>query len=230
MKILYLIPARAGSKGLPGKNTKILGGKPLIVHSIDFALKNIKKGDELCISTNDKEVLEIASDLGIYVPFQRPDDLASDFATSYDVIMHAINYYADNDKYFDSVLLLQPTSPYRNQDDFENMIESYDDEVDMVVSVKKAKENPYFSLFEQNSEGFLIKSKEGNFERRQDCPEVYAFNGSMYLINNKSIKTSRISEFKNIKKTIMPDERSVDIDTLADWTLAEFYLNKNENS
>ena len=88
----------------------------------------------------------------------------------------------------------------------------------------------YFTLFEQNSEGFLIKSKDGNFERRQDCPEVYAFNGSMYLINNKSIKISRIAEFKNIKKIIMPDERSVDIDTLADWTLAEFYLNKNENS
>ena len=226
MKILYLIPARAGSKGLPGKNTKILGGKPLIVHSIDFALKNIKKGDELCISTNDKEVLEIASDLGIYVPFQRPDDLASDFATSSDVIMHAINYYADNDKYFDSVLLLQPTSPYRNQDDFENLIESYDNEVDMVVSVKKAKENPYFTLFEENEFGFLDKSKKGDFQRRQDCPDVFAFNGSMYLIRITTLKNNTFSEFKKIKKIIMPEERSIDIDTMADWILAEYYLNK----
>ncbi len=100
----------------------------------------------------------------------------------------------------------------------------------MVVSVKLAKENPYFTLFEENHEGFLNKSKVGNFERRQDCPEVYAFNGSMYLINIESIKKSRIAELKNIKKIIMPEERSVDIDTLADWTLAEFYLNKNENS
>jgi N-acylneuraminate cytidylyltransferase len=99
----------------------------------------------------------------------------------------------------------------------------------MVVSVKLAKENPYFTLYEQNSEGFLKKSKVGNFERRQDCPEVYAFNGSMYLINIASIKESRIAEFKNIKKIIMPEERSVDIDTLADFTMAEFYL-KNENS
>ena len=226
MKILYLIPARAGSKGLPGKNTKILGGKPLVVHSIDFALKNIKNGDELCISTNDKEVLEIASDLGIYVPFQRPEELASDFATSYDVIIHAINYYADNNKYFDSVLLLQPTSPYRNQDDFENLIESYDDEVDMVVSVKKAKENPYFTLFEENEFGFLDKSKKGDFQRRQDCPDVFAFNGSMYLIRITTLKNNTFSEFKKIKKIIMPEERSIDIDTMADWILAEYYLNK----
>lgn len=226
MKILYLIPARAGSKGLPGKNTKILGEKPLIVHSIDFALKNIKKGDELCISTNDKDVLEIASDLGIYVPFQRPDDLASDFATSYDVIMHAINHYADNDTFFDSILLLQPTSPYRNQADFYNLIESYDDEVEMVVSVKKAKENPYFTLFEENEFGFLDKSKKGDFQRRQDCPDVFAFNGSMYLIRVDSLKKNTFSGFKKIKKIVMPEERSIDIDTMADWILAEYYLNK----
>lgn len=226
MKILYLIPARAGSRGLPGKNTKILGGKPLVVHSIDFALKNIKKGDELCISTNDKEVLGIASDLGIAIPFERPEELASNFATSYDVIMHAINYYADNNKYFDSVLLLQPTSPYRNQDDFENLIESYDDEVDMVVSVKKAKENPYFTLFEENEFGFLDKSKKGDFQRRQDCPDVFAFNGSMYLIRITTLKNNTFSEFKKIKKIIMPEERSIDIDTMADWILAEYYLNK----
>ena len=95
--------------------------------------------------------------------------------------------------------------------------------------VKKAKENPYFTLFEENSEGFLNKSKIGNYERRQDCPEVYAFNGSMYLINIESIKKSRIAALKRIKKIIMPEERSVDIDTLADWALAEYYL-KNENS
>ncbi len=226
MKILYLIPARAGSKGLPGKNTKILGGKPLIVHSIDFALKNIKKGDELCISTNDKEVLGIASDLGITIPFERPEELASDFATSYDVIMHAINHYADNDTFFDSILLLQPTSPYRNQDDFENLIESYDNEVDMVVSVKKAKENPYFTLFEENEFGFLGKSKKGDFQRRQDCPDVFAFNGSMYLIRVDSLKKNTFSGFKKIKKIVMPEERSIDIDTMADWILAEYYLNK----
>ncbi len=230
MRILYLIPARRGSKGLPGKNTKLLGDKPLIEYSIEFALNNLKNDDELCISTNDEAVIAIAKSKGISIPFIRPEELANDNASSHDVIIHAINHYEKLNQIFDAILLLQPTSPFRIQDDLTHLIKEYSVDTDMVVSVKLAKENPYFSLFEQNSEGFLIKSKEGNFERRQDCPEVYAFNGSMYLINNKSIKTSRISEFKNIKKIIMPDERSVDIDTLADWTLAEFYLNKNENS
>jgi N-acylneuraminate cytidylyltransferase len=229
MRILYLIPARKGSKGLPGKNIKFLGGKPLIVYSIDFALNNLKFGDELCISTNDEAVIEIAKSKGISIPFIRPEELANDNSSSYDVIIHAINQYEKLNKTFDAVLLLQPTSPFRIQDDFTRLIKEYNFEIDMVVSVKLAKENPYFTLFEENSEGFLSKSKIGNFERRQDCPEVYAFNGSMYLINVDSIKKSRIAELKNIKKIIMPEERSIDIDTLADWTLAEFYL-KNENS
>ena len=226
MKILYLIPARAGSKGLPGKNVKILGDKPLIAHTIDFALKNIKEEDELCISSNDAEVLDIAKSLRIDVPFVRPEELASDTANSYDVIMHAIKYYEDNNKCFDLVLLLQPTSPFRSQDDFDTLIQSYNDEVEMVVSVKKAKENPYFTLFEENESGFLDKSKKGDFQRRQDCPDVFAFNGSMYLLKVSALKNRTINEFKKIKKIVMPEERSIDIDTMADWILAEFYLNK----
>lgn len=229
MKILYLIPARKGSKGLPGKNTKMLGDKTLIEYSIDFALSNLREGDELCISTDDPKVQEISICKGIQIPFIRPEKLSNDEASSYDVIIHAINFYEKLNKYFDAVLLLQPTSPFRIQDDLINLIKMFDNETDMVVSVKLVKENPYFSLFEQTEVGYLVKCKEGNFERRQDCPDVFAFNGSMYLINIDSIKKSRIAEFKSIKKIVMPEERSVDIDTLADWTLAEFYL-ENENS
>lgn len=226
MKILYIIPARAGSKGLPGKNTKILGGKPLIAHSIAFALHNIKEGDELCISTDDQNVIKIAQDLGVNVPFIRPDELSSDTATSYDVIMHALRYYDGNGKNFDAILLLQPTSPFRNQQDFENLISNYADDIEMVVSVKNTKENPYFTLFEEDESGFLNKSKNGNFERRQDCPKVFAYNGSMYLMQINALKNKTISEFTKIKKIVMPEERSIDIDTMADWTLAEFYLDK----
>ena len=228
MKILYLIPARKGSKGLPGKNIKILGNKPLIEYSIDFALENIKVDDELCISTDDIEVMKIAESKGISIPFIRPESLSDDNASSYDVIIHALNYYEENGKNFDSILLLQPTSPFRNINDFHNIIDMYEENCDMVVSVKITKENPYFTLFEENKEGMLVKSKSGDFVRRQDCPSVYAFNGSMYLINTKSIKKFKLNEFNRIKKIIMPEERSVDIDNQADWTLAEFYLN-NEN-
>jgi CMP-N,N'-diacetyllegionaminic acid synthase len=229
VRILYLIPSRKGSKGLPGKNTKLLGNKSLIEYSIDFASNNMNIEDELCISTDDEEVMKIAEFKGISIPFIRPEVLAEDNASIYDVILHAINYYENLNYSFDVVLLLQPTSPFRIQNDLANLIKEYNGDTDMVVSVKLAKENPYFTLFEENSEGFLRKSKMGNFERRQDCPPVYAFNGSMYLININSIKKTKISDFKNVKKIIMPEERCVDIDTQADWVLAELYL-KYENS
>jgi N-acylneuraminate cytidylyltransferase len=226
MRTLYLIPARKGSKGLPGKNTKLLGNKPLIEYSIEFALNNLQFDDELCISTNDEAVLAIAKSKGISIPFIRPEELSNDNASSYDVIIHAINHYEKLNKTFDAVLLLQPTSPFRIQDDFTHLIKEYDDETDMVVSVKISKENPYFTLFEENSNGFLNKCKVGSFQRRQDCPNVYAFNGSMYLIKVSALKKKPINEFKKIKKIIMPEERSIDIDTMTDWILAEFYLNK----
>lgn len=228
MKILYLIPARAGSKGLPGKNTKLLRGKPLVAYSIEFALNNLNDGDELCITTNDEEVLTIANNMGVTLPFRRPEELATDTATSYDVIRHALLFYENKGHHFDAILLLQPTSPFRVQADFNELVATYDEDTDMVVSVKYSKENPYFNLFEENADGYLTKSKDGNFERRQDTPKVFAFNGSMYLINTRSVKQSPISEFKKIKKIIMPEERSIDIDTFADWNLAEFYLNNNK--
>jgi N-acylneuraminate cytidylyltransferase len=229
MRILFLIPARKGSKGLPGKNTKLLGDKLLIEYSIDFALLNKNFGDEVCITTNDPVIVEIAKSKGVSIPFIRPEELSNDTATSYDVIIHALNFYEALGEKFDTILLLQPTSPFRNQIDLISLYNEFDNDTDMAVTVKLAKENPYYSLFEENNEGYLFKSKIGSFNRRQDCPEVYAYNGSMYLINVKSIKSSRIQDFKKIKKILMPDERSVDIDTLADWALAEFYL-KNEDS
>ena len=227
MRILYLIPARAGSKGLPGKNTKLLGDKPLIAYSIEFALQNMKEGDELCISTNDQSVVDIADRMNVKVPFIRPEELASDFASSYEVMLHAVEYYEKISKNFDALFLLQPTSPLRANDDYKNIISAFDNDVDMVVSVKKSKENPYFTLFEEDTLGYLHKSKEGEFSRRQDCPEIYAFNGSMYLIRIEAMKKSALNQFKKVKKVIMPEERSVDIDTLTDWNLAEFYLKVN---
>lgn len=229
MRILYLITARAGSKGLPGKNVKILGNKPLVAYSIEFALQNMNPDDVLCISSNDDKVLSIAKGMGVDIPFIRPEEYATDTASSYDVIMHALSFYENAGYSFDAILLLQPTSPFRDVSDYKNMIAAYTSDVDMVVSVKQSKENPYFNLFEENNAGYLAKCKEGNFIRRQDCPPVFAYNGSMYLINTSSIKKYSIMEFSKIKKIIMPEERSIDIDTLADWNLAEFFLNKENN-
>jgi len=229
MRILYLIPARAGSKGLPGKNIKMLGNKPLIQYSIDFALRNMNSSDVLCISTNDDEILNLLVKLEIEIPFKRPEELSSDTAGSYEVIMHAIQHYEEKNVFFDSIILLQPTSPFRDQEDIANLFKTYDDECDMVVSVKKSKESPYYTIFEENEDNFLERSKNSSFTRRQDCPDVYTYNGSMYMIRVASLKKSSINDFKKIKKIIMPEERSVDIDTMADWILTEYYLMNSNN-
>lgn len=229
MTVLYLITARAGSKGLPGKNTKLLNGKALFLYSVDFARENMSDNDELCISTNDDELIDIAEKNNISIPFKRPEELSNDTANSRDVILHALEYYEKKGRVFDAVFLLQPTSPYRTKEDFQQIIKVYSKENDMVVSVKISKDNPYFNLFEEDESGFIQKSKKSDFSRRQDCPEVYAFNGSMYLINVGSIKRWNFNEFKKIKKVVMPMERSVDIDTIADWVLAEYYLQGNNN-
>lgn len=225
MKTLFLIPARAGSKGLPGKNTKLLKGKPLFFYSVEFALQNKTENDEICISTNDDALIQLAEENNISIPFKRPEALASDTANSRDVILHALEFYDKKGITFDTVLLLQPTSPLRTQEDFKNIKAAYTNDCDMAVSVKVSKDNPYFTLFEENEAGHLQKSKKGNFTRRQDCPNVYAFNGSMYLINVTAIQKMDFSAFKAVKKVVMPDERSVDIDTQSDWMLTEFYLN-----
>ena len=96
----------------------------------------------------------------------------------------------------------------------------------MLVSVKETKANPYYSLFEEDKEGFLKKSKQGQFERRQDCPRVYEFNGAIYIINTISLKKMKINEFQKVKKFLMDDESSIDIDNAFDWKIAEMILCK----
>ena len=226
MRKLILIPARAGSKGLPGKNVKHLEGKPLISYSIEFAKEIASEKDVICISSNDMEVLEIARRYGIGLPFIRPDYLATDEAGSYEVIMHALEYYGTVN--FDAVLLLQPTSPLRRISDYLKLESKFKTEIDMVVTVRKSKDNPYFNLFEEDDDGTLKKSKSSAFTRRQDCPAVYAINGSMYLMNIESLLKTNIQGFTKIDKIELPDEFSIDIDTMQDWIIAEYLMRKNE--
>lgn len=226
---LIIVPARAGSKGLPGKNTKFLGKFPLISYTLSFAEKIKSDKDVICVSSNDDEALAIAKEFeSVEIPFKRPDELSSDTAGSYEVIMHAINHYLEKGRTFENVLLLQVTSPFRELEDYETLKDNYSKEVDMVVSVTISKNSPYFNLFEESNDGYLMKSKESISNRRQDCPDVYAFNGSMYLMNVKSLQKTNIQGFKKIIKSVMPEERSIDIDTMKDWKIAEYFLNENK--
>jgi CMP-N,N'-diacetyllegionaminic acid synthase len=224
MNILFIITARGGSKGLPGKNIKPLGGKPLLWYSIDFA-REFTDDENICLSTDCEKIIAVAEERKLKVPFKRPQHLASDSASSYEVIMHALNFYNALGKTFKAIVLLQPTSPFRKKEFLDEMLEQYDEGIDMVVSVKECHDNPYFSLFEENEIGFLQKSKMGAFSRRQDAPKVYAYNGSIYLINVASLYKSKIPNFQKIKKYVMNECYSIDIDSQFDWLLAETLVN-----
>jgi len=229
MRKLFLIPARGGSKGLPGKNIMLLGGRPMIEYSLDVALDLIQHGDQLCVSTDDPEIASIVKDYGVDVPFIRPDYLSTDLADSDSVIRHAVNWY-QNEMHcsFDVIVLLQVTSPLRLKESVSLAISLWNPNVDMVVGVKRAKANPYYSLYELNGKGYLVKSKEGNYKRRQDCPEVFEFNGAVYVISVKALNNSSLSAMSKVLPILMSDEESIDIDTKLDYEFAEFIFNKRK--
>ena len=228
MNPLFIIPARGGSKGIPKKNSKLLNNIPLIFYSINVARKFVNDSD-ICVTTDDLELIELVKrDLNLNIPFTRPDHLASDNAGTYEVLLHAIEHYEKLGHTYDTIILLQPTSPLRTEKNIAEAIELYkNSSVDMVVSVKESSANPYYNLFEENENGYLQKSKLGSYNRRQDCPSVYEYNGAIYIINVTSLKQSKLSEFKAIKKYVMPEENSVDIDTPLDWKIAEFLIQQN---
>lgn len=223
MKDLLLIPARGGSKGISGKNIKTLNGRPLICYTLDAA-RTVAAPENICVSTDSDEIIRVVREYGLDVPFKRPDYLATDTASSYDVIRHAIDFYEQSGIKYDRILLLQPTSPFRTEKHIRDAVSLYQPGLDMVVSVKIARTNPYFTLFEENTDGFLTRSKQGNFTRRQDCPAVYEYNGAIYMMNVQSLKNGPPENFSKIRKYVMTEEDSLDIDTNLDWIIAETIL------
>lgn len=218
MKILYLIPARGGSKGIPHKNIKQLNGKPLIQYSIDVA-RQLAKDNDICVSTDDSEIKDVVENLGLSVPFLRPTYLASDTATTSDVIIHALEFYNNQGKKYDVVVLLQPTSPLRTVQNVKDCLAAYDDTLDMVTTVKESSVSAV--LCKENQEGFLEQVIGSNNVRRQDAEQFYEYNGAVYVINTKAIKEKGLGGFTKIKKCIMEAENSVDIDTMLDWKFVE---------
>ena len=221
MNYLVVIPARGGSKGVPRKNIKLLNGTPLIHYTIEAA-QEMFDDKIICISTDDNEIKEVVEQTGLKVPFMRPKKLASDTAGSYEVLRHAISYYENEGYYPDAVIFLQPTSPFRTSEHIKAALKLYSQDIDMVVSVKETKSNPYYLLFEEDEKtGYLNKTKTGNFTRRQDCPKVWELNGALYIMNVNSLKNQTIGAFKKVVKYEMDEIASHDIDTLFDWKIAE---------
>lgn len=223
-RTLFLIPARGGSKGIPGKNIKPLAGKPLICHAIDCARKFADDKD-ICLSTDSEEIKKTAEDYGLTVPFLRPAELARDNSGSYEVMLHALDFYEKRGIHYDRLVLIQPTSPLRTAEDVARAMELYTPEADMVVTVCEAATNPYYNAFETDPEGYLHISKgEGLFTRRQDAPKVWEYNGAVYVINTDSLRRSPLGSFRRRIPAVMPRERSLDLDTPLDWMMAESLL------
>lgn len=225
--ILIIIPARGGSKGIPGKNIKLLGGKPLICWSIDVA-KSLTNEENICVTTDSLDIIKVVEAYGLKVPFVRPFELATDRAGSNEVLLHALKFYENQGKSFKMIVLLQPTSPFRTTEFVKDAIELYNDGLDMVVSVMEASCNPYYNCYEENENGLLERSKSLDIaiNRRQDAPRAYEYNGSIYVINPKSLKEKGMSHFTRVRKYEMQDLYSIDLDTMLDWYIAEMILEK----
>ncbi|QEC41044.1 cytidylyltransferase domain-containing protein [Pseudobacter ginsenosidimutans] len=225
MKTLAIIPARGGSKGVPGKNIKPLAGKPLIQYTIEAA-REVFADEDICISTDSSEIIQVVHSQGLEVPFVRPENLATDTSSTYDVLLHALEHYKQKGKEYDIVVLLQATSPFRTGDHIREAISLYNQEVEMIVSVTETSSNPYFVLFEEDNDGFLRKSKEGKFSSRQECPKVWEYNGAVYVINAAALQERSHLQFRKVKKYIMKHEDSLDIDTPLDWDFAELMMSR----
>ena len=226
MRALYLIPARGGSKGVPRKNIKLLNGKPLIYYTIKAA-RQLSEDKDICVSTDDIEIKEVVESFGLIVPFLRPESLAEDNSPTEGVINHALEFYKQKGIEYNVVVLLQPTSPLRSGDHIKEALKIYNEDVDMVVSVFQTQSNPYYVLFEQDENGFLKKSKESNFTRRQDCPDVWELNGAIYIINVNTFYKKGMQYLDKKLHYEMDRKSSIDIDDEIDFKLVELIISHN---
>ncbi|CAN4273601.1 NeuA CMP-N-acetylneuraminic acid synthetase [Methylophilaceae bacterium] len=223
MRILALIAARGGSKRLPGKNMKLLGGKPLIVWSIDVA-KNNPEICDILISTDDKAIAEICTEAGAYVPWLRPAELASDEASSVDVALHALDWYEAEKGVVDGILLLQPTSPFRTRLTIRNGVELFRAfNHQPVLGVSPSHEHPMWTLKSESDYLVPFMQEHGFGRRSQALPPLYVVNGIFYLISPAELRVYRsfIGE-KTIPLIIESPQEALDIDTEWDFKIAEF--------
>ena len=226
-RTLWLIPARGGSKGIPNKNLKPFCGESLVSRAVRQAIQCANPEDIIFVSTDSEKIKVEAEKHQIEIPFLRPEELASDTASTYSVILHVMEEFKKRGFEFEKIVLLQPTSPFREIEDIKDTCELWSHEIDMAVSVTESKSNPYFNLFETDKDGFLIHSKgSGEFTRRQEAPKVWEYNGAVYVITPQSLLNSPISEFKRVIPYKMPSTRSIDLDTPEDWELAELIFSR----
>ena len=221
-KSLIVVPARSGSKGIPKKNINLLKGKPLILYTFETA-KQIPNSS-LCITTDDKYVKNIAKNYTDII-IDRSDILSSDTASMDDVLIDTIQQIRKrSNEYYDNIILLQPTSPLRKIEDVLEALNLYQNNMEnLILSVSMAKENPYYTQLEEIN-GEICNVKNHNYKTRQECPNIYNINGSIYIFNiDKFLEIKSLNKFKKRIFLTQP-ENSIDIDEPFDLKLAEFLI------
>lgn len=224
MKILYIITARGGSKGVPRKNIKLLGGIPLVAYKIIAAQKCHYDG-RIIVSTDDEEIAEISRKYGAEVPFLRPAELATDSASSVDVVLHTMNWVSENsEEKYDYVCLMEPSSPFASYKDFDKAIKlMVEKDADTLLGMKETEVNTVFihSLDEKGGlSEFYHAIKDLSSIRRQDQRKEYTMNGCMYIAKWDYFMKNKMFHSENSVPYIMPEEVSIEIDTPLNYELA----------
>lgn len=231
MKITAFIFARGGSKGLPGKNIRPLGGKPLIAWSIEHALA-VKRIERVIVSTDSEEIAAVAREYGAEVPFIRPAELARDDSPEWLAWRHALKYLLDKDGALPEVMVSVPTTaPLRLPLDIENCLDEYEKGgADMVITVTDAHRSPYFNMVKSNMDGTvgLVIPPQSAIARRQDAPIVFDMATVAYVIRPEFVMTHNAHFEGRVRAVHVPPERAIDIDTLLDFQVVECLLNMRE--
>jgi N-acylneuraminate cytidylyltransferase/CMP-N,N'-diacetyllegionaminic acid synthase len=220
--VLAVIAARGGSKELPGKNLMLLGRIPLVAHTILAAMR-ARTLDRILLSTDSPEIAKIGKRYGVEAPFLRPGELATDDVPMAPVLAHAVNWAEkDRGKPIDVVVLLQPTSPFRQAHHIDEGVKLlFDSGADSVVGLCEARHNPYWMWVIQNGEVSRLFPEGGKFTRRQDLPVVYRVNGAFYASRRHVLMQQGQILGEKLRGLIMREEDSIDIDTALDFMLAE---------
>jgi len=228
---IAFIFARGGSKGLPLKNIRPLGGKPLVAWAIEHAL-SVPRINRVIISTDCLEIAAIAKSYGAEVPFIRPSELAADDSPEILAWHHALSYLQENEGALPDVMLSVPTTaPLRLPIDIENCIDEYEKgDCDVIVTVTDSHRNPYFNMVKPNFDGTVsvVNSNEATISFRQEVPVVYDMTTVCYVASPKFVLEHRALFSGRVKAVHIPKERSIDIDTALDFQIAELLFSTRE--
>ena len=229
--MIALIPARGGSKGLPGKNIKNLCGKPLIAHTIGAAL-NASGIDRVVVTTDSEEIAEIAKQYGAEVPFLRPEELAGDTSSAVDVYLHAVDFLQkESGQEIQKFMVLLPTAPLRGSENIEQALkEFYEKKAETLISMKEA-ETPISWYYGMNEEGRVKNlgfDGQNAVKNRQVNNVYYIPNGAIYIFDTSLLREKRTYYSDNTVAYLMSQEESVDIDCALDFKIAELLLSQKE--